>query len=1070
MAPDEPAGDAPDSGADAPASGKPRAVVATDDAFAATIAPTSLPVVPVATRPPADDVPHVPAGPRSRTVSGKLNAVIAEDSRVRTAAQQTDETLAAPVVGELPPLPVVPEAHYKHGSEIARGGMGRIVAAEDQRLGRPVALKELLEPAGDALGRFQREALITARLQHPGIVPVYEAGRWPTGEPFFAMKLVSGRPLDRVIAEAKTLEERLALLPRIAAATDAIAYAHSHRIVHRDLKPANVLIGDFGETVVIDWGLAKDLDVGDSPESQTRHDRPGAKRTPKPATNTASRTASIASHPPPSTRQVSSTTLTVAGAVMGTPAYMAPEQARGEPVDQRADVFALGAMLYHLLAGVPPYNARTATDVIAAAALGRVIPHAEREAGAPRDLVAIVERAMRQSPAERYPDAGALADELRRFLTGQLVSAHRYTPLQRLSRFLKKHQAAVTIATISVVTLAVGGTLAVRQIVQQRDAARYERQVADIRRRAAEAMIDEMLSDVKDRLVQIGRLDLLTSLGTQIRTYYGTLARIPGGMPVDDVDRMAVAVELLGRAERDSGDSARARKTWMDMRDQLAAAVGSDAGPTTIKKRMMIARLDFQLGTIDQATGKSAAALASYERAKQQFNALRTEAPNDRQILLFSAENHDRRGDLLRNDGKLDEAFEDYSAAKLERERATTLPGHGTDDIVALATSHLKIGSIYQARGESATALAEYRAALRLRETLLEARPDAVDLQQGLLDVQDTLASLQRQIGDTKSAIETYQNSLPIVEALIRHDPANTLWKRQRGNVFADLGFTLLDTGAFSDGLAQLDQAIAAQIELAAIDPKNTSWQVDLSRSHTRAGDARLYLGAIDEAIASYGRGLAIREQLAEKNPKSAPYRRSLAFSHHKLATAYALKGDVTRALASHEQALALRTKLVDEAPNQSGFKNELAASEIYLGKLVAARDAGRGTKLIESGVTRARALVAADPINNEWKETLTQGLLARGEAARIAGDRTARQAAISDALATATAGMQRAPQNVHWIGLVAEAHAQLAELADPKAAGTEWKAVRELLEPLAKANQLPAARKPLLERARAAR
>src|SRR5262249_30448403 len=160
------------------------------------------------------------------------------------------------------------------------------------------------------------------------------------------------------------------------------------------------LIGEFGETVVIDWGLAKNLDEADGPES-VRPARPAKPSAPRPADHTAS-------------------TLTIAGSVMGTPAYMAPEQARGEPVDQRADVFALGAMLYPLPAGARPYNARTATDVIAAAAKGKVRPLADREPGAPTDLVAIVERAMAAVPAARYADAGELATELRRFLTGQL--------------------------------------------------------------------------------------------------------------------------------------------------------------------------------------------------------------------------------------------------------------------------------------------------------------------------------------------------------------------------------------------------------------------------------------------------------------------------------------------------------------------------------------------------------------------------------------------------------------------------------------------------------------------------
>jgi serine/threonine protein kinase/tetratricopeptide (TPR) repeat protein len=1014
-----------------------------DDAFAATIAPpgersVTGPAVPTA-------LPHGTLARSTVSAKGPRSNQLVESA--------SDETLAAPVTGALPPLPIVLDSHYKLEGEIARGGMGRIVAAEDQRLGRPVAIKELLEPAGDALGRFQREALITARLQHPGIVPVYEAGRWPSGEPFFAMKLVSGRPLDRVIAEARTLADRLALLPRIAAATDAIAYAHSQRVVHRDLKPANVLIGDFGETVVIDWGLAKDLDAGDSPESASRLPRPASKR-------------------PTTTINTGASTLTVVGAVMGTPAYMAPEQARGEPVDQRADVFALGAMLYHLLAGVPPYNARTATDVIAAAALARVVPLAERERGAPRDLVAIVARAMAPALADRYRHAGELADELRRFLTGQLVSAHRYTATQRLGRYVKKHRAAVTIASIAVMTFAVTGTLAVRQIVQQRDAAQYARLIADTRRVAAETLIDSMLSDVKERLTQIGRLDLLANLGGQIRDYYATLETIPGGMPPGDVDRMATAVELVGRAERDSGDTDRALKTWSDARTQIATLVGDDTTKETRGARAMVARLDYQIATIYQGRGKAAAAITSYTKAKTEFGSLLGEAPLDRQILLHSADNHDRLGDLLRNDGKIDQAFDEYSEAKSQRERAATqATTRRSDEVLALSTSHLKLGSVYQARGDSATSLAEYRAALRLRETLLETEPDNVELQERVLDVQDTLAELQRQIGDDRSAIETYQRSLPVIDAMIRRDPTNTAWKRQRANLVADLGFALLESGEFGAGLTQLEDAIAGQRELVARDPKNTSWQVDLSRSYTRGGDAHLYLGAPDDAIAKYEAGLALRRKLATIQPSSAPYRRSVAWSYTKLGNAYAFKAELARAVEAHEHALTLRQQLVADAPSQSGYKNELASTEVTLGRLLVARDAKRGGELIASGLGRARALVAADPINNEWKETVVQGLLARAEAVRATNDRVARGAALEEARAIAEAATARAAQNAHWPGYLAEVHAALAELADDRKAVTaEWKAVRDLLEPLERAKRLSAVRKILLDRARAGR
>jgi len=217
-------------------------------------------------------------------------------------------------------LPVVDRRHYAILGELAKGGIGRVLFARDLRLGRDVAIKELLPKHRDAARRFEREARITARLQHPGIIHVYEAGAWPGGEPFYAMPRVPGQSLDRAVASRTTLADRLGLVANVIAVADALAYAHSEHVIHRDLKPANVLVGEFGETVVIDWGSAKDL--GEEPAASSA--APGA----------ADETAS--------------------GGVVGTPAYMPPEQARGETVDARADVYAIGALLYKVLTGEAP--------------------------------------------------------------------------------------------------------------------------------------------------------------------------------------------------------------------------------------------------------------------------------------------------------------------------------------------------------------------------------------------------------------------------------------------------------------------------------------------------------------------------------------------------------------------------------------------------------------------------------------------------------------------------------------------------------------------------------------------
>ncbi len=189
-------------------------------------------------------------------------------------------------------LPEVPAETYELGQEVARGGIGRIRRAFDRRMGRFVAIKELLPkhaPNPDTAARFVREALVTGRLEHPSIVPVHEAGRWPNGAPFYAMKLVSGRSLLDVIRNTPGFAERLAMLPTVIAVAEAMAYAHSKRVIHRDIKPANVIVGRFGETVVIDWGLAKDLDAVAPPDAPAVAPQEGAP-TPRPRVGDHGRT------------------------------------------------------------------------------------------------------------------------------------------------------------------------------------------------------------------------------------------------------------------------------------------------------------------------------------------------------------------------------------------------------------------------------------------------------------------------------------------------------------------------------------------------------------------------------------------------------------------------------------------------------------------------------------------------------------------------------------------------------------------------------------------------------------
>jgi len=352
--------------------------------------------------------------------------------------------------GDLGELPVVPRDFYVIGEEFARGGIGRITRARDKRLNRVVAIKELRRDSHYTRLRFTREVRITAKLQHPNIIPVHEAGRWASGEPFFAMKLVDGGSLEDAIEECHRLTQRLGLLRHVAAVADAMAYAHTRQVVHRDLKPSNVLLGPFGETVVIDWGLAKDLS---DPQQ--------------------------ADLPAPTSSDTVEAYETSDGVILGTPPFMPPEQARGEPVDERADVYALGAMLYHVLTGRVPYFEYHARDIVKKVVSRPPTPLFQLEPDAPPDLVAIVRKAMARDPDDRYPNASGIAEDLDAFLTGGLVGAYQYSAAELLKRFVARQRTAVMTGILALIALAIGGVWSFANIREQRNRAQDARAKAE---------------------------------------------------------------------------------------------------------------------------------------------------------------------------------------------------------------------------------------------------------------------------------------------------------------------------------------------------------------------------------------------------------------------------------------------------------------------------------------------------------------------------------------------------------------------------------------------------------------
>ena len=351
-----------------------------------------------------------------------------------------------------------PESHDGHEQrgdrytllrQLGSGGFGTVHLAYDRVLQREVALKELrrdlVEPgdpaASDLRARLLREVQVTSQLEHPGIVPVYDLDEdADEANSYYTMRVVRGQPLEDAIARHHERRHRGDIdpleLPRLLNALvgicNAIGYAHARGVMHRDLKPGNVVLGEFGEVVLLDWGLAK-VDHG--------REEPAA------SPGTAPRLSTDSPHE------------SVAGAAVGTPAYMAPEQARGEPGD-RTDVYGLGAILFELLTGHAPHKGEDSAAVLERILLGAT-PRA-REAGAfvPAALDAVCARAMSRDPQQRYANPAELADELRRFLADEPVDAFAEHLTARIWRWMRRHRtwtlaaAAIAAVTITVTTLA----------------------------------------------------------------------------------------------------------------------------------------------------------------------------------------------------------------------------------------------------------------------------------------------------------------------------------------------------------------------------------------------------------------------------------------------------------------------------------------------------------------------------------------------------------------------------------------------------------------------------------------
>ena len=403
--------------------------------------------------------------------------------RLKTAAEpgETPGPQTAAVRGLLP-AEILGDGRYEIGPMAGRGGMGVILDAHDLATQRNVAMKLMLDcTRPEDIARFVQEAQITAQLEHPNIVPVHELGVNELDQPFYTMKFVRGVSLGKVLdllalddpstAKKYPLSALLTIFQKVC---DAIAFAHSKGIIHRDLKPENVMLGEYGEALVMDWGLAKMMGA----ELPTPTSGMGSREPVRPS--------------PYRDRDGVAGTPTVVGTIMGTVQYMPPEQARGEiELDARADIYALGAILYHMLALQPPFtgepgeilaSVRSGTMRPPAQALGlKKLPHSPG-GRVPESVAAVAMKAMALEPRDRYAAVPDLQREIAAYQGGFATSAENAGIWKRASLFLRRNR------TLSIATalLVLSGTAFTLRVMQERDRAEAEKRIADEQRDAAE--------------------------------------------------------------------------------------------------------------------------------------------------------------------------------------------------------------------------------------------------------------------------------------------------------------------------------------------------------------------------------------------------------------------------------------------------------------------------------------------------------------------------------------------------------------------------------------------------------